>query len=294
MSRFRTPILFASLLLCLTTAMQLSAQEPDGMAPAGGGRGGRGGGRGGRGGGGAGGTREFLGLGPAPDAAAAKKGDPLYKQNCSTCHGDNARGSQGPDLTRSVVVLHDEKDEEIGPVIKSGRPSAGMPAFPQLSADDIHNISQFLKMQVELAANRGTYGSTYGDLRNKVTGDPAAGAAFFKTNCVSCHSATGDLAKIGSKFQQAAQLQSRFLWPTTPGPTKATVTAPSGEKVTGNLVKNDDFIVSLRDASGEFHEWPKDKVKVEVEDKMQGHRALLAKYSNADIHNMTAYLVTLK
>jgi hypothetical protein len=59
-------------------------------------------------------------------------------------------------------------------------------------------------------------------------------------------------------------------------------------------VKNDDFIVSLRDASGEFHEWPKDKVKVEAEDKMQGHRALLAKYSNADIHNMTAYLVTLK
>jgi cytochrome c553 len=149
-------------------------------------------------------------------------------------------------------------------------------------------------MQIELAANRGTYGSTYGDLRNKVTGDPAAGAAFFKANCTGCHSATGDLAKIGSKFQQAAQLQSRFLWPATPGPSKGTVTTPSGEKISGTILKNDDFTVSLRDASGEFREWPKDKVKVEVEDKMQGHRALLSKYSNADIHNMTAYLVTLK
>jgi len=285
---------FSSLLLFAATAPSLSAQEPDGMAPAAGGRGGRGGGRGGRGG-----TREFLGLGPAPDAAAAKKGEPLYKQNCATCHGDDARGSQAPSLVRSVVVLHDEKDEEIGPVIKQGRPQGGMPAFPQLSADDIHNIGQYLKLQIELAANRGTYGSTYGDLRNKVTGDAAAGAAFFNANCTSCHSATGDLAKIGSRFQQAAQLQSRFLWPAAGGrggggAAKATVTEAGGNKVTGTIAKQDDFFVSLYDAGGNFHEWPRDKVQLEVEDKMQGHRALLAKYSNADIHNMTAYLVTLK
>jgi mono/diheme cytochrome c family protein len=285
----RIGILFAAVLFGLVTSASLTAQEPE-MGAAGG----RGGGRGGRGGGGRGGTREFLGLGPAPDAAAAKKGEPLYKQNCATCHGENARGSQAPSLVRSVVVLHDEKDEEIGPVIRQGRPQGGMPGFPQLSADDIHNIGQYLKQQVELAANRGTYGSTYGDLRNKVTGDAAAGAAFFKTNCTSCHSATGDLAKIGAKFQQAAQLQQRFLWPAPAGRAKVTVTPAGGAKVTGTVAKEDDFYISVYDADGNFHEWPKDKVKVEAEDKMQGHRALLAKYSNADIHNMTAYLVTLK
>jgi mono/diheme cytochrome c family protein len=109
-----------------------------------------------------------------------------------------------------------------------------MPAFPQLSADDIHNISQFLKMQVELAANRGTYGSTYGDLRNKVTGDPAAGAAFFKANCTSCHSATGDLAKIGSKFQQAAQLQSALPLAHDARPNQGNRNRPLGRKVSGN------------------------------------------------------------
>lgn len=265
----------------------LFGQEPEGGGGAAPGRKGRGG-RGGAG------TREFLGLGPAPDAAEAKKGEPLYKQNCATCHGENGRGSQGPNLVRSVVVLHDEKDEEIGPVVKSGRPQGGMPAFPQLSQAEIHSIAQYLKMQVELAANRGTYGQTYGDLRNKVTGDVKAGEAFFQANCTSCHSATGDLAKIGSKFQQASQLQQRFLWPASFGPAKATVTTTSGEKVSGTISREDDFTVSLIDASGNYHVWPRDKVKVEIPDKMEGHRALLAKYSNADIHNMTAYLVTLK
>ncbi len=278
---------FLGLAILLSPALVPHAlgQEPDG----GGGGGQRGGMRRG-----ASGTREFLGLGPAPDAAEAAKGAPLYKQNCAGCHGDTARGAQGPNLIRSVVVLHDEKDEQIGPVIKSGRPQGGMPAFAQLSDADIHSIAQFLKMQVELAANRGTYGTTYGSLKNKVTGDPGQGEAFFQANCTSCHSATGDLAKIGSKFQQASQLQQRFLWPANPGPVKATVTEMSGEKIAGTITREDDFHISLLDSAGQKHVWAKDAVKVDVEDKLEGHRALLKKYSDSDIHNMTAYLATLK
>jgi cytochrome c oxidase cbb3-type subunit 3 len=247
-----------------------------------------GGGRGGRGG-----TREFLGLGPPPDAAAAKKGEPLYVANCAACHGKTARGGQAPDLVRSVVVLHDEKDEEIGALIKSGRPQAGMPAFPGLAQEDIHNISQFLKMQVELSANRGTYSQTYNSLRSQTSGDPRKGQEFFDANCAACHSASGDLAKIGAKFPQAATLQSRFIWPSSRGPERATVTA-AGQTITGTVLKLDDFDVALRDASGEYHYWPRDQVQVQVEDKLGGHRALLPKYSDADLHNVTAYLATLK
>ncbi len=288
MSRMRKFVWFAALAL----SAALCAQEPD-AGGGGAGRGGRGAGRGGgRGGRGAAGLRDFLGLGTAPDAAAAKKGEPLYKQNCATCHGDNARGAQGPNLVRSVAVLHDEKGEELGPIIKAGRP--GMPPFPGLSQDDVYSIAQYLKLQVELAANRGTYGQTYGDLRNKVTGDAKAGEAFFKTNCTACHSATGDMATVGSKFQQAAQLQQRFLWPAPNGPAKVTVTTSTGAKVTGTVSREDDFNISVYDDKGEYYNWPLSKVKVEKEDKMQGHRSMLAKYSNADIHNMTAYLVNLK
>jgi cytochrome c oxidase cbb3-type subunit 3 len=277
-------------------ALNLRAQE-DAPPAAGRGQGGRGGGRGGRGGGGrTGGTREFLGLGPAPDAAAAKKGEPLYKQNCSTCHGENARGAQGPNLVRSVIVLHDEKGEEIGPVIKNGRPQGGMPGFPALSQEDLFNIAQYLHLQVELAANRGTYGATYGALRNEVSGDARKGEEFFTGagGCTKCHSVTGDLAKIGAKFAQASALQSRFLWPDTPGPIKVKVTLASGESINGTVRIMNDFNISITDAAGGYRQWPRDQVKVEIEDRLSGHRALLPKYTDADIHNLTAYLVTLK
>src|SRR5262245_7016445 len=195
---------------------RLSAQEP---TPGPGGRRGN--------------MREFLGLGPAPDPAAAKKGEPLYKQNCGGCHGQDARGAQAPNLVRSPIVLHDEKGETLAPIIKSGKEN--MPAFPNLSPDDIYNISQYIHLQVELTANRGTYNSTYAGLRGQATGDAKKGEAFFKGagGCTSCHSATGDLAKIGAKLPQAALLKSRFLWPATPGPAKANVTTPAGQIVAG-------------------------------------------------------------
>ena len=249
---------------------------------------GGGGGRGGRGN-----LREFLGLGPAPDAAAAKRGEPLYKQNCGTCHGDNGRGAQAPSLVRSVVVLHDEKGEEIGPLIQNGRPAAGMPGFPNLSADDRYALAQYLHLQVELAANRGTYNSTYAALRGQTLGDAKKGAEFFQASCATCHSAAGDLAHIGAKFSQAAAMQSRFLWPSTPGPAKVKITA-GAETVTGTVRHLTDFDVSITDDSGNYRHWRRDQVKVEIEDKLGGHRALLPKYTDADIHNLTAYLVTLK
>jgi len=169
-----------------------------------------------------------------------------------------------------------------------------MPAFPNLSQDDVYLISQFIHLQVELAANRGSYGATYSDLRNRITGDAKKGEEFFNNNCANCHSATGDLAKIGAKFPQASALKSRFLWPSTPGPAKAKVTTPAGQTVEGTVKTNTDFDISLIDAGGNYHYWPRHEVKVEIEDKLTGHRALLPKYSDADINNLAAYLVTLK
>jgi len=276
---------FVLFTLFMGLAVIAMAQEPQ-MAPAGANRPGARAGRGN--------MREFLGLGPAPDAAAAKLGDPTYKQNCGTCHGETGRGSQGPSLVRSTVVLHDEKGEEIGPVIKNGRPQAGMPAFPSLKQDDIYNISQYLHLQVELAANRGTYGQTFTALRNQTSGDPSQGQVFFQANCESCHAVTADFAKIGSRFPQAVTMQARFLWPAPQGPRQVTVTTRPGQVFAGTLLKLDDFNISLRTANGDYHEWPADQVKVKIDDKLGGHRALLPRYTDADIHNVTAYLVTLK
>jgi mono/diheme cytochrome c family protein len=284
---YRSKRLFACLLAAV--ALPLLAQED--MPPAA---------RGGRGAGGRGRTREFLGLGPAPDAAAAARGEKLYAPSCGFCHGDRARGAEGPNLVRSAVVLHDEKGELIGPVVSQGRPDRGMPAFAQFTKDQLYDVAEFLHMQVELVANRGIYKRL-----NVVTGDAKAGEAYFNGagGCNQCHSPTGDLAHVGSKFQPD-QLQSRFIWPGPSGfggggrggasPQKVTVTLPSGEVVTGTLKRQDDFNISIYDAQGNYHSWPRDSVKVEIEDKLAGHRELLAKYTDRDMHNITAYLVTLR
>lgn len=238
--------------------------------------------------------RDFLGLGPAPDAAAAKLGEPLYKQNCAACHGENARGGEGPNLLRSTLVLHDEKGQDIGQVVKNGRPQAGMPAFTNLNQTEIYDIAEYVHQQVENAANRGAYAKIYANQRSQTSGDPKKGQEFFQANCAGCHSATGDLAKIGLKYPEAVSMQARFIWPAPKGPGQVTVTTGSGEKVTGTVVRLDDFDVAVRDGNDEYHHWPRSQVQVKVEDDLSGHRALLPKYTDADLHNVTAYLLSLK
>ena len=233
-----------------------------------------------------GGTREFLGLGSAPDQAAAVRGEKLYKPNCGFCHGEKARGAEGPNLVRSTVVLHDEKGELVGPLLLKGVVDHGMPAFPNFTKEQVYDIAQYLHLQVELVANRGLYKRL-----NVVTGDAKAGEAYFNSNCQSCHSS--DLAHVATKFAAPDQLQSRFVWPA--GRAKRKVTVKQGsETFTGSLKQMDDLNISMVDAGGNYHSWPVSAVKVEVEDRLAGHRALIEKYSDADIHNVTAYLVTLK
>ena len=244
-------------------------------------------------------TREFLGLGREPDPKLASEGEKIFGPTCGFCHGADGRGGQGPDLLRSSVVLDDDTGELIGPVIQNGRPSKGMPAFSSLTEEQVRAIAEFLHMQVELAANRGTY-----QVHNIVTGNAEAGEAYFKGEgkCYTCHSVSGDLAHIGSKLAPA-DLQAAALYPDTRGngfwgsrpPRKVTVTLADGKKFTGTLKHLDDFYVSLEDAEGEYHSIAVAKgVKVVVEDKLVFHRQMLDRYTDKQIHDLTAYLVTLK
>ena len=173
-----------------------------------------------------------------------------------------------------------------------------MPAFPGFTEAQLYDLSQFLHMRVELAANRGLY-----KLQNVITGNAKAGEAYFQGpgKCTTCHSLTGDLAHVGAKYQPP-DLQQAILYPTArgfeagaPKITKVTVTLPSGQSVAGALKRLDDFNVSLYDNAGEYHSYALGSgVKVSVEDTLAGHRKLLDQYTDADMHNLTAFLATLK
>ena len=171
-----------------------------------------------------------------------------------------------------------------------------MPPMPATTPDQISEIAEYLHLLVERAANRGLYGSLYSpDIR----GDAKAGEAFFNGagRCSTCHSTTEDLAHVGSRYRSQT-LQNRWLWPSggrgTPRAVQATVTLQSGARVTGTIKRLDDFDVSIVDATGAYHSWPRDAVKIDIADPLAAHRELLGQYSDADIHNVTAYLANLK
>lgn len=244
--------------------------------------------------------------GSKQDPAAVERGGKGFQKNCAGCHGVAGKGGPGaPDLIRSMIVLTDEKGNQIGPVIREGRPDKGMPKL-NLGEPEISDIVAWLHVRTYSAGHRNTY--TFG---NVVVGNAAAGKTYFDGagKCSTCHSVTGDLAGIGKKFDPMT-LQSKWLQPRegTRGGRRqgapkssgslpvATVTLASGQQVTGKLDHIDDFTVSLRDANNQFRSFARngDVPKVTVKDPLQEHTALLGAYTDADIHNITAYLVTLK
>jgi len=237
------------------------------------------------------------------DKEAAERGRKIFVPACGFCHGNDAHGKSGPDLVRSALVLHDDKGDVIGPVIRSGRPERGMPAFSELSAEQLADLSTFLHSRAADVKNRFAY--KIGDL---ITGDAQKGAAFFNGDghCGSCHSATGDLAHVATKYEPV-ELQRRMLYPapnfidvflgravTPPAPTKVTVQLASGERVSGTLDHVDEFAVSMHDSAGWYRSFSRESVTVDVQDPREAHEGLLPKYTDQEMHDVLAYLETLK
>jgi cytochrome c oxidase cbb3-type subunit 3 len=237
------------------------------------------------------------------DKEAAERGRKIFLPACGFCHGNDAHGKSGPDLVRSALVLHDDKGDVIGPVIRNGRPERGMPPFSALSAEQLADISSFLHSRAADVSNRFAY--KIGDL---ITGDAQKGAAFFHGDghCETCHSATGDLAHVATKYEPV-ELQRRMLYPapnlidvflgravTPPAPTKVTVQLASGERVSGTLDHLDEFAVSMHDSAGWYRSFSRESVTVDVQDPRAAHEGLLPKYTDQEMHDVLAYLETLK
>ena len=223
---------------------------------------------------------------------AIERGHKQFGQACGFCHGPDATGARGPDLVRSPLVAHDVKGDKIGEVIRLGRPDKGMPAMP-LTDQQVLDIAAYLHARAAEALNSAGIPSIY-PIEKLLTGDPEAGKAYFNGagGCKTCHSPTGDLVAIATKYSPI-DLEARMLYPRGK-PTIAVVTLPSGEQVRGPLAHADDFVIALRDASGWYRSFLRDRVKVELQDPLAVHRELLDKLTQANVHNLFAYLESLK
>jgi cytochrome c oxidase cbb3-type subunit III len=223
------------------------------------------------------------------DPAAARRGRQIYTQYCINCHGSLAKGTaDGPDLIRSPLVLHDRSGNEIGPALKR------LPGHKaDLSTAQVIDITHFLKEQIEATAKD----RNADEPPNVLTGNPEAGRAYFNAagGCAQCHSPTGDLAGIGRRFKDAADLEQRFLFPRATKPVIVKVTPEGSPAVTGQLIRIDDFNVSLKDAASEYREFDRGvNVKVEIDDPLARHHELLDIYTDQDIHDVVRYLESLK
>ncbi len=223
---------------------------------------------------------------------AVERGHKQFQQSCGFCHGPDATGARGPDLVRSPLVAHDVKGDKIGEVIRLGRPDKGMPAMG-VTDQQVLDIAAYLHSRAVEGLRSAEVPSTY-PIERLLTGDPEAGKTYFNGagSCKSCHSPTGDLATIATKYSPI-DLEARMLYPRGKN-SIAVVTLPSGEQVKGPLVHADDFVIALRDTSGWYRSFLRDRVKVELRDPLTAHRELLDRLTQADVHNLFAYLENLK
>lgn len=232
------------------------------------------------------------------DATAADRGKTVYATECLSCHGSQARGTdRGPNLIQSVVVLRDRYGRDLGPFLETGHRNQSAKPGASLTQSQIQDLSHFVHQRVyETLRTSPTFA-----VQDVLTGDREAGLKYFngEGQCTKCHSATGDLAGIGSRYEPPA-LQQRFVFPRSgrgrgARPTTVTVTPPSGAPISGVLVQMDDFTVALRDAAGEYHSWKRvPGLNVVKSDPYAAHIELLDTMTDRNMHDVVAYLSRLK
>lgn len=246
---------------------------------------------------------------PPGDPAQIARGKTLYGIHCTVCHGTDLRGGDrgGPSLLRSQVALSDQDGELILPIIQGSRQNAGMPAIA-LKPDDGLAVAAYVRSIIATIGKQGMPPSIGLPAPSVLAGDASAGQAYFTAKCGSCHSPTGDLRGIATRIPDPKALQNTWVaggarargGPAARASGARTVTVavslPSGERVEGRLVRIDDFLVTVELADGTARTFRRDgdEPKVDVRDPMKTHRDLLAVYTDKDMHDVTAYLVTLK
>jgi cytochrome c oxidase cbb3-type subunit 3 len=248
------------------------------------------------------------------DPALVARGQDIYGVNCRSCHGQDLRGGDlgGPNLLRADTVLQDSAGELIGEVIRNGRSTPGMTEMPALNLPDadVEAVAAFIHSIVATSRGQGAPPPGTEVPLNIIVGDPEAGAHYFQAQCTGCHSSTGDLAGIATRITDAETLQNSWVAGRTWGEpvdnadprrqVRVTVSLDNGQSISGRLRRHDDFVVSLTTDAGEYrtftlHGNTSPAVSsISIDDPLAGHQQMLRELDDATMHDMTAYLVTLK
>jgi mono/diheme cytochrome c family protein len=250
---------------------------------------------------------------PPVDPAAHDRGRGIWAAQCISCHGSQARGSEtGPNIIRTKTVNFDRSSftpgSVLGPFLNAGHPTMSGKPSASFTDEEILGLAHFLRERV----NDTMRGSALFGPGDVLVGDAKAGEAYFNGagGCASCHNATArNLAGIRSRIPTTVDLQQRMLFPAAggrgrgrggvpnapnPNAVTVTVTPASGAAISGVLVEQSDFYVTLRQADGTIRVVPRSGAKVVTHNPLQAHIDLLDTISDKQIHDVVAYLENLK
>jgi cytochrome c oxidase cbb3-type subunit 3 len=202
-------------------------------------------------------------------------------------------------------VLNDQSGELILPIVQNGQRGAGVMPPISLMPDDVRALAEYIHSVAATMRGQGSPPTGPPPVLNVLVGDASRGEKYFTATCGACHSATGDMRGIASRLSDPTALQN--YWLSAGGglgrggrgsrrEVTVAVTPSTGAKVEGTPVRLDDFYVVVRLADGTERTFERsgDSPRIEIRDPFAAHRQLLPTYADSDIHDVTAYLATLK
>jgi len=225
------------------------------------------------------------------NAQAISTGGGMFRTRCAGCHGPDARGYLGPDLTGFWAA--GGTDDRMFDIVRRGVPGTEMPpADPQRVPDkEIWQVLAYVRTlnAVPIAPP---------------SGDPANGERIFRANCSSCHMVNGrggqlgpDLSRIGSARPRAGLMRkvrgsSELI---RPGYEAVTLVTRDGERIRGVKKNEDEFSIQIMDTRERLQGYLKSNLTTFTIEK----QSLMPVYgpdrvSDRDLDDLLQYLTTLR
>ena len=226
------------------------------------------------------------------NADAITAGMGAYRVRCADCHGMDARGIRGPDI--SQVWVRGRTDAALFRTIRNGVPNTEMPAHPapRTSDLDIWRILAYLKtISPTTAAGPGA-------------GNATSGEHVFATNCIGCHrigdrggNLGPDLTRIGAARARAAMARQirGTMGSFRSGYEPVTLTTPNGQEIRGVKKNEDQFSVQVMDTRERIQGYLREDMHTVTDEKKSAMPTFGPdRLSDADLDDLLSYLESLQ